>query len=480
MSELSPAKGPIGKFNGWLRGLFDSEMFSTQEILGMFYPLLLDQFAIHMIGVLSTSLVSSVGPQAIAAVSMVNALGFLVSGVMFALGAGGGVIIAQAKGSGDEKRLKNAVVTTTLLSTMCMLVLSVTLYLCGEMVVNLIYPDAEVQLKEYAVQFLRLNMLSQVPYAMFHAIFTAFRSVGDSKSSLVLTIFINVSHLLLSLLFINGLGMGVAGTGLSLIAARSIGCVVAIIWVLRPRGILHLSVHDFFHWNTSTIRPIVKLSIPFCLEQMLAQGGMLMVQRYLSSWGDTPQMGTMALAAHAVANSLLNLYNASANCVTTMTGTVCGQCIGAGKLDLCKRYCRSMIKGGCIVLLLTVLVLLPMSPLLLKLYNPDPNSVKMIITMLCVAVIPMPLIWCNAFVTPTMLRSAGDVKYTTYVSLALLLVGRVTLGYFLTIVMNLGPVGIWISMVVEWLLRVVLMEKRFKSGKWIRFIEERRKPKMAG
>ena len=479
MSELAPARGPMGKFYGWLCKLFDSDMFTTKEILNMFYPLLLDQFAIHMIGVLSTSLVSSVGPQAIAAVSMVNALGFLVSGVMFALGAGGGVIIAQAKGSGDEKRLKNAVVTTTMLSTMCMLVLSATLYLCGEMVVNLIYPNAEVQLKEYAVQFLRLNMLSQVPYAIFHAIFTAFRSVGDSKSSLVLTIFINVSHLLLSLLFINGMGMGVAGTGLSLIAARSIGCVVAIIWVMRPSGILHLNIHDFRHWNTSTVRPIVKLSIPFCIEQMLAQGGMLMVQRYLSSWGTTPQLGTLALAAHAVANSLLNLYNASANCITTMTGTVCGQCIGAGKLDLCKRYCRSMIKGGRIVLLLTVLVLLPATPLLLKLYNPDPGSVKMIITMLCVAVIPMPLIWCNGFVTPTMLRSAGDVKYTTYISLLLLLVGRVSLGYVLTIVLNIGPVGIWISMVVEWLLRVVLMEKRVKSGKWVEFISRKQKPKAA-
>ncbi|MBR6524459.1 MAG: hypothetical protein IKT57_00640, partial [Clostridia bacterium] len=65
MSETMPARGPMGKFNGWLRKLFDSDMFTTKEILNMFYPLLLDQFAIHMIGVLSTSLVSSVGPQAI-------------------------------------------------------------------------------------------------------------------------------------------------------------------------------------------------------------------------------------------------------------------------------------------------------------------------------------------------------------------------------------------------------------------------------
>ena len=92
----------------------------------------------------------------------------------------------------------------------------------------------------------------------------------------------------------------------------------------------------------------------------------------------------------------------------------------------------------------------------------------------------MPIVWCNAFVTPTMLRSAGDVKYTTYVSLVVMVIGRVVLGYIFTIVLNLGPVGVWMGMLVEWLIRVVLMEKRFKSGKWTAFIEEKYKQKPAG
>ena len=112
MTQLAPARGPVGKFTGWLHRLFDSEMFSSKQILKMFYPLLLDQIAIHLIMVLTTSLVSSVGQEALAAVSMVNTLSYMVSAVLFALGAGGGVIIAQAKGSGDEKRLRNAVGTT--------------------------------------------------------------------------------------------------------------------------------------------------------------------------------------------------------------------------------------------------------------------------------------------------------------------------------------------------------------------------------
>ena len=85
MSEHKLSRTLAGKMNGWLFGLFDSEMFSAKQILKMFYPLLLDQFFIHLISVLSTSLVSSVGQEALAAVSMVNTLSFVITALLFAL-----------------------------------------------------------------------------------------------------------------------------------------------------------------------------------------------------------------------------------------------------------------------------------------------------------------------------------------------------------------------------------------------------------
>ena len=471
MTQLAPARGPVGKFTGWLHRLFDSEMFSSKQILKMFYPLLLDQIAIHLILVLTTSLVSSVGQEALAAVSMVNTLCYMVTAIMYALGSGGGVIIAQAKGSGDTERLNKAVATTTMLTGGSMLFLSAALYVLANPIISLLYPNLELAVKEHAVHYMQLCSLSLVPYAVFHAIFTAFRSVGDSKSALVLTLYINVGHLVLSLLFINVLDMGVTGSGLSLIAARVLGCAVAFVWVLMGKGMLHIKVRKFFKVSREIVAPIIRLSIPFCAEILLFEGGMVVVQGYLSNWGATPADSTRALAAHAIALSMMNLYQASAFCITQMMSTVCGQCIGAGKIDLAKRYKESMNKGGRLVLLITVLLLFPMTPLVLKLYNPNPDALQMIYFMISIAVLPMPLIWCNSFATPGMLCSAGDVQYPTYVSIISMVVGRVALGYVLTMVLNLGPVGIWLGQLVEWLIRVVLMEKRYKSEKWLNFID---------
>ena len=155
MSELVPARGPLGKFSGWLHGLFDSEMFSSRQILKMFYPLLLDQLAIHLIMVLTTSLVSSVSQEALAAVSMVGTLCYMITAIMFALGSGGGVIIAQAKGSGDEDRLRKAVATTTMLTGGSMLFLSVVLYVLANPIISLLYPNLELVVKEHAVHYMK-------------------------------------------------------------------------------------------------------------------------------------------------------------------------------------------------------------------------------------------------------------------------------------------------------------------------------------
>ena len=65
------------------------------------------------------------------------------------------------------------------------------------------------------------------------------------------------------------------------------------------------------------------------------------------------------------------------------------------------------------------------------------------------------------------LRAAGDVMFSTVVSVASLFVGRIAIGYVLTIVLGFGVPGVWLGMVVEWLIRAVLLRSRVKGDKWL-------------
>lgn len=67
------------------------------------------------------------------------------------------------------------------------------------------------------------------------------------------------------------------------------------------------------------------------------------------------------------------------------------------------------------------------------------------------------------------LRSAGDVKFTMYVSIISTIVVRLFLSWLLGIVFGMGVIGIAFAMVSDWIVRAVIFLWRQKSGKWKNF-----------
>ena len=447
----------MNRLNRLLDRMFTTDQMEWPKLRSMFLTLVLDQFFIFFIGMLSTALVSSVGEAAIAAVSMVGTVNGMVSLVFSSLASGGALVVARAKGRNDPDGIRRTIGEVTGLCGTVATVLSVLLYVFAGSIVNLLYPSVEPLLTEYAVRYMRMMAISFIPFSVFNAIFCIFRNLGDTRSSLFLTIAINVTHLLLSLLFINGLGMGVSGSGLAYILARLLGMGLALLWILRFANHYGVVWKDFFHFRRSTTREILSLGMPMTVESLLMQGGMLLVQVYLAG------LTTTDLAAHAVANSILNLYNTTAGALVTISGTVCGQCFGAGRQDLVRKYCYGLIRAGRFVLLATVLLLYPLTPLLLQLYNATSEGAAIIYRALRIAAVAMPLLYCDAYIPAIVLRVVGDSMFVSTVSVLGLAMGRCLLGYLLTVPAGLGVIGIWIGMAVEWFLRALALRIRSKG-----------------
>lgn len=451
----------IKKARKWLEDSFTSVQFAYPELKGMFLTLVMDQFFIVFINVLSSAMVSSTGEAAIAAVNMVGSINAMVVLIFTAVAIGGSIVIARAKGSGDAHGIRHAIGGTVALCGATSLVLSTLLCAFSSPLVHLLYPSAEPLLIDYSIHYMRLMSISFIPYALFNAVFNAFRSLGDTRSSLLLTIVINGVHLVCSFLFINVMQLGVTGAGLSYITARVIGMVLALIWLLAVHNQYHVQIRHLFHFSKRITHEIIRLGVPIASESALFQGGMLLVQIYLA------KLTTSDLAAHGVANSVLSLYYSTGNALTALGSTVCGQCFGAGLYALTRKYCLNLVKVGRFIMLATVLVLVPLLPLILMMYNPSEQALPIVYQCLLIASVGMPLIWCDGYVIPMALRAAGDVVFSTVVSVTGLFIGRIVIGYILTITLGLGVPGVWLGMMVEWLLRAVLLRFRVKGDAWL-------------
>ena len=94
-----------------LESLLTTDQFTYPELRNMFLTLLLDQFFIFFISLLSTMLVSRLGEAAMAAVSLVGTVNGMVSLLFTSLATGGAIAVARAKGRGDREEIRQTIGT---------------------------------------------------------------------------------------------------------------------------------------------------------------------------------------------------------------------------------------------------------------------------------------------------------------------------------------------------------------------------------
>lgn len=206
---------------------------------------------------------------------------------------------------------------------------------------------------------------------------------------------------------------------------------------------------------------VINTSLPFAMEQLCFNGGGIIVSMFIV------KLGTESIAANAVSNSTLMVFYSMGLAVSNLSVTIVGQCIGAKDKKMARYYGKKMVWLGEVSILVSLAALLPFLRIILKLYQALENTLGQIYMLLAIAFVPMALLWSTSNVLPNVLRAAGDVNFTSYVSLITMWLIRVGCSYAVSMKLGFGIEGVWICMGVEWLIRSVIFMVRFHSDRWL-------------
>jgi putative MATE family efflux protein len=438
-----------------------SKLFTYHQIFSMLIPLMLDQFFINSISLLTTAMISSSSQESVTAVSLVAPLSTMLYAVFSSISVGGTVVVAQYMGRGNKEKIRETAGQVMLASFLIAIISCIILAACSKTLICLVFGAADPIVIEKASKYLIGIAISQIFLSVYMGAFAVFRGMGEAKICLRLTIIINIIHLLTSMLFLNVMQLDILGTALSLGIARLFGCVAAVLLLMYPKSIVHMCPKHIFRLDTSILKSIFRLSIPFMLEQIFFNSGLMLVQTYIV------QLGTINTAANAIADSVLSLLYSAGIAVSTLAATVVGQCAGTGDKALTRRYGAKMIWLGTAVTILSIIVFFPMLPMLLKLYHAPGETVSIIYNLLIIAIIPMPFFWSMSNIMPYILRSAGDAVFSSVVSLITMWIVWVGLGYVFAITLGFGVKGVWICMGIEWGIRTLVFYLRYRSDEWL-------------
>lgn len=440
---------------------FDSALFSWREIFEIYLPIVGDQIFIYVIGLLNTSMVSSSGQDSVAAMSLANPLSSMIFAIFNAIAAGATVVMAQYQGHGDRALTRRSAGQVIVAVFFIGALSCIATAFAAEPLIRLLYRDIGEAVILKSRDYLIGVGISLLFHSFYMGVFAVLRGVGDSATCLKLSVIINLTHLFFSVIFINVLHLDILGTALSLIVARIIGGACAMYSVMRKKAQIRVLFSDLFRFDFAVHRAVWKVGLPFSWEQVFANGGTLLVQTFLVSFGE------MGVAANAIANSVFSLVYMAGAGVSTLAITVVGQCVGAGERALAKSYGKKMMHMATGINLLSMLVFLPAMPLVLALFNAPSDTVDLIWHLLLIAVGAMPFFWSASGILPGVLRAAGDSAFVSNASLILMWVARVGAAWVFCFPLHLGVYGIWISMVFEWVLRTVVFSLRFRGQRWL-------------
>ena len=437
-------------------------MFTKKDLAKIIIPLLIEQILAITVGMADSVMVSSAGEAAVSGVSLVDSLNLLLVYVFSALAGGGAVVIAQLIGKKDidgAKESSKQLVWVVFVVSSIICLLSVAFRV---QILNLIFGKIDSDVMENAKIYFLFTSLSYPFLGLYNAGASIFRASGDSKTSMLISLSMNLINIAGNAVLILVFKMGAAGAAIATLFSRIVGAFIMMAYVRSKKNPVPIKKLLHYKPDFAIIKRICGIGIPNGVENGMFQFGKVLTQSIVSGFG------TAQIAANAVAGSLVSFQYAPGTAIGLGMITVVGQCVGASEKEQAKKYAKKLLGITYVSIWIISIILCVFSKPFVSLYGLSSESMDIARDLILFHSIFSCSIWPIAFTLPNAFRAASDVKFTMILSICSMWAFRVGLSYLLALGFSLGVFGVWIAMTCgDWVFRAICFGIRFLRGTWL-------------
>ena len=445
-------------------------LFTRQALTKLIWPLIIEQTLAITVGLADSMMVASVGESAVSGVSLVDMISVLLINIFSAMATGGAVVVSQFIGARDMKMARRSTDQLVLVTAALSLAITALVLLFRRSMLYLFFGKVEADVMANCLTYVVITAPSYPFIALYNSAAAIFRSQGNSKLSMKVSLLMNGINLGGNAILIYIVGMGVAGVAIPTLVSRVVAAVVMMVLLCRKSNPVRMSPVRSIRPNFNLIRRILSIGIPSAVENGMFQFGKIIVVSLISGFG------TAQITANAMANNISSLAVLMGQAMSLAIVTVVGQCVGAQDLRQARSYTLKLMGIGEIMLLASSVFVMLLMPIIIHLYGASPETagyIQKVVTINCVS---SPVFWVCSFILPGALRAANDAKFTSIVAVFSMWVFRVGCSYLLGVVMEWGVVGVWTAMILDWIVRDCFYIPRFLTGGWKKYATFRVEP----
>lgn len=437
------------------------KLYSNKNLLYLFIPLVIEQGLEYLVGFADSLMVAKVGEAAVSGVSLVDFVMALLISIFTALATGGGAITGQYLGSKKDNEANQSALQMMKVTFYLSIVITLIIFVFKNSILHLLFGSISSDVYHHAMTYLNVVVLSIPFLAIYNGGAAIFRTMNNSKLPMQIMLAMNIVNVIGNALCVFILKMGVEGIAIPTLVSR-VGAALLILYFSKKTTI-HLSQLMNIKINRNMIEKILNIGIPFGIENSMFYLGRLIVLSIVSLFG------TASIAANSVGGTLVMFQVLPGTAINLGLTSIISRCIGANDYDQAKYYTKKINRWMHISFIISTVIILLLMPLIMSFYNLSSRATSYVWQIIILHGIMMTLIWPYGYMLPIIFRSSGDAKFPMIVSIISMVICRILFSYILAVIFNMGMMGTWYAMFLDWVVKAIIYTYHYIKGKWMNY-----------
>lgn len=438
-----------------------SEKRLNKTIFHLAWPAILESLLQMTIFVTDSIMIGPLGTHAFAAVGQGSMMASYMIFPLWSLGTATSAVVARYIGAQDMKSARKGAGQGIFLAILIGLVYTCAgVYFAGDFLILIGTPQ---EIAESSGVYLAILL----GFCGFQAIrlvgSSILRATGDTRTPMWATAVMNVFNILANWVLIYGIGpfprMEVAGVALASGLSYVISACIVMWKLTRKNPVFFFTRSDMTQIARDILRTILRIAGPNMAEMVLMRAGGLTYIWIVTS------LGTVSLAAHYMAIRVESFAFMPAFGLAMAVPPLVGQALGAGKPEMAILAVRRTVKAGVYGMIVLGFLFILIPGVFVRIFSPEPDvyfiaSIVVQISALELIGVTLNMIYGGA------MRGAGDTVSPMIVTFVGAIIIRISLVYWMTILLGWGLSGVWIATAIDWSLRAIVGWILFRRGRW--------------
>ena len=423
-------------------------------------PMILEMLMESIFALVDIIFVSRVSTNAVATIGLTESVLTLVYAVAIGLSMAATAVVARRVGEQDIKGANQAAVQVIILGVVVSIIVSIIGIFYAKDILRLMGGEPDLIAEGYG--YTQVLLGGNITIMLLFLINAIFRGAGDASIAMWTLVVSNGLNIILDPIFIFGFGpvpaFGVQGAAIATTIGRGSAVLFQLGILFYGWGKIKLAFKDLVLRSAVMIN-LVKVSLGGIGQFIIGTSSWVFLMRIMS------EFGSEVLAGYTIAIRVMMFTFMPSWGMSNAAATLVGQNLGAGKPDRAEKSVWVTGKYNAIFMVIVSIVYLVFAPQILGFFSDESGVIQA--GALALQVIAAGYVfYAYGMVVIQAFNGSGDTKTPTWINFIAFWLFQIPFAYLVALYFEVGPLGVFLAVVLAEALLAIIGMIMFKKGKW--------------